>query len=182
MPVSAQFRHHDEDCWRAGLIIRRSWVRVPPAHFPETQIRACDLRKRLTFVIFDSARLCAVSGGQMQVAANSYQVVQASYAPRLTRGRGAGHIVPGATPSSRYLAANRRLVSPAIGSFFLKTALLLADITFVSKAIWTTMVANAFDMNVRTVGSLLSRLSHQRKGLSTQPPSKLGMLPSKLPR
>jgi hypothetical protein len=43
------------------------------------------------------------------------------------------------------------------------------------------MVANAFDMNVRTVGSLFARLSHQRKGLSTQPPSKLGTLPSKLP-
>jgi hypothetical protein len=51
-------------------------------------------------------------------------------------------------------------------------------LTFVSKAICTTMVANAFDMNVRTSGSLLDRLSHQRNGLSTQPPSKLGMLPS----
>ena len=29
-----------------------------PTHFPKTQIRACDLRKRQTVVIFDSARLC----------------------------------------------------------------------------------------------------------------------------
>jgi hypothetical protein len=34
-------------------------------------------------------------------------------------GDGAGHNVPGAPPSPRYLAANRRPVSPAIGSFFL---------------------------------------------------------------
>jgi hypothetical protein len=33
-------------------------------------------------------------------------------------------------------------------------------------------------MNVSTSGSLLSKLSHQRKGLSTHPPSKLGTLPS----
>ena len=64
----------------------------------------------------------------------------------------------------------------------MKTTLLLADITFVSKAIWTTVLANAFDMNVSTAGSLLSKLSHHRKGLSTHPPSKLGTLPSKLPR
>ena len=32
---------------------------------------------------------------------------------------GAGHNVPGAAPSPRYLAANRRPTSPAIGSFFL---------------------------------------------------------------
>src|SRR3954465_11122261 len=54
--------------------------------------------------------------------------------------------------------------------------------TFVSNAIWTTIEANAFDMNVSTFGSLFDRLSHQRNGLSTQPPSKLGTLPSKLPR
>ena len=42
----------------------------------------------------------------------------------------------------------------------------------------TVMSANAFDMKVNTVGSLLLRLSHQRNGLSTQPPSKLGTLPS----
>src|SRR4051794_22091191 len=59
--------------------------------------------------------------------------------------------------------------------------LALEDITFVSKAIWTTIVANARDMSVSTSGSLLLRLSHHRNGLSTQPPSKLGMLPSKLP-
>ena len=58
------------------------------------------------------------------------------------------------------------------------TTLLLADMIFVSKAIWSTIVANAFDMNVSTSGSLLSKLSHQRKGLSTHPPSKLGTLPS----
>ena len=78
---------------------------------------------------------------------------------------------------SAYLAGCRP-TSEAIGSFFLKTTLLLDDITFVSKAMWTTMVANAFDMNVSTSGSLLSRLSHQRNGLSTQPPSKVATLPS----
>src|SRR5215471_16319001 len=36
-------------------------------------------------------------------------------------------------------------------------------------------------MNVSTFGSLFERLSHHRNGLSTQPPSKLGTLPSKLP-
>ena len=35
------------------------------------------------------------------------------------------------------------------------TELLLADMTLVSKAICTTCVANAFDMNVSTLGSLL---------------------------
>src|SRR5690348_18397151 len=75
-------------------------------------------------------------------------------------------------------ATNRRPTSPAIGSVFLYTTLLLADITLVSNAIWTTMVANAFDMKVITTGSLLLRLSHQRNGLSTHPPSKLGTLPS----
>src|SRR5258706_15922801 len=83
---------------------------------------------------------------------------------------------------SAYLATDRRLAVPAMGSFLLNTALLLADITFVSKAICTTIVANALDMNVSTLLSVLGRLSHHRKGLSTQPPSKLGMLPSKLPR
>src|SRR3954447_8665444 len=53
--------------------------------------------------------------------------------------------------------------------------------TFVLKAIRTTLSANAFDMNVSTFGSLFSRLSHHRNGLSTQPPSKLPRLPSKLP-
>ncbi len=53
----------------------------------------------------------------------------------------------------------------------------LAD-NVLSKAIWTTMLANAFDMNVSTLGSLLPRLSHHRNGLSTQPPSVLGTLPS----
>src|SRR4030095_7316756 len=43
------------------------------------------------------------------------------------------------------------------------------------------MSANAFDMNVSTSGSLLLRLSHHRNGLSTHPPSKLGMFPSKFP-
>src|SRR5215471_1719585 len=60
--------------------------------------------------------------------------------------------------------------------------LLLADITLLSKAIRTTMSANAFDMNVSTLGSLLLRLSHHRNGLSTHPPSKLGIFPSKFPR
>jgi hypothetical protein len=67
MPVSALFSHHDEGCWRAGLMIRRSWTRVPPAplftplaqhHFPETQIRACDLRKCLIFVILAVEQVC----------------------------------------------------------------------------------------------------------------------------
>jgi hypothetical protein len=56
--------------------------------------------------------------------------------------------------------------------------LLLDDITLVSNAIWTTMLANVLDMKVSTFGSLLLRLSHQRNGLSTHPPSKLGTLPS----
>src|SRR6266576_1246404 len=43
------------------------------------------------------------------------------------------------------------------------------------------MSENAFDMNVSTAGSLLARLSHHRNGLSTHPPSKLGMFPSKFP-
>jgi hypothetical protein len=51
-----------------------------------------------------------------------------------------------------------------------------------SKAICTAIVANPFDMNVRTFGSLFDRLSHQRSGVSTQPPSVLGIRPSKLPR
>ena len=59
---------------------------------------------------------------------------------------------------------------------------LLEAITVVSKAIWTTMLANPFDMNVSTFGSLLLRLSHHLNGLSTQPPSKLGTFPSKFPK
>ena len=59
--------------------------------------------------------------------------------------------------------------------------MLLADITFVSNAIRTTVLANAFDMKVSTAGSLLLRLSQNRNGLSTHPPSKLGMFPSKFP-
>src|SRR6267378_5010437 len=43
------------------------------------------------------------------------------------------------------------------------------------------MLANPFDMNVSTAGSLLLRLSHHRNGLSTHPPSKLGTWPSRLP-
>src|SRR5213078_1340587 len=58
----------------------------------------------------------------------------------------------------------------------------LLDITVLSNAIRTVVFANAFDMNVSTCGSLLLRLSHHRNGLSTHPPSKLGTLPSKLPR
>src|SRR5207244_8002646 len=76
-------------------------------------------------------------------------------------------VAPDASPAPRrqcYLAENRRPTSPAMGSFFLNTRLLLADITFVSKAIRTTVLANALDMNVSTVGSLLDKLSHQRKG------------------
>src|SRR6478752_3397416 len=44
-----------------------------------------------------------------------------------------------------------------------------------------TMLAKVFDTQVSTSGSLLLRLSHQRKGLSTQPPSVPGTVPSKLP-
>src|SRR5207247_10894285 len=44
------------------------------------------------------------------------------------------------------------------------------------------MLANPFDMNVSTFGSLLLRLSHHRNGLSTHPPSVLGTFPSKFPR
>ena len=50
-----------------------------------------------------------------------------------------------------------------------------------SKAMLATMFANVRDMKVMTPKSLLSRLSHHRNGLSTQPPSKDGTLPSKLP-
>jgi hypothetical protein len=53
--------------------------------------------------------------------------------------------VPGAYATSAYLEGCRP-ASEAIGSFFLKTTLLLADITFVSKAISTTIVAKAVDM------------------------------------
>ena len=60
--------------------------------------------------------------------------------------------------------------------------MLLEPSTVVLKAIWTTMLANPFDMNVSTFGSLLLRLSHHRNGLSTHPPSVLGMFPSKFPR
>ena len=56
--------------------------------------------------------------------------------------------------------------------------MLLEPSTVVSKAIWTTMLANPFDMNVSTLGSLLLRLSHHRNGLSTHPPSVLGTFPS----
>src|SRR6478735_1121390 len=44
-----------------------------------------------------------------------------------------------------------------------------------------TMLAKVFDIQVSTSGSLLLRLSHQRKGLSTQPPSVPGTVPSYLP-
>jgi hypothetical protein len=63
----------------------------------------------------------------------------------------------------------------------LKVTLLLADITLVSNAMLTTMLANGLDMNVSTSGSLLLRLSHHRNESSKQPPSKLGTLPSHLP-
>src|SRR4051812_39315530 len=56
--------------------------------------------------------------------------------------------------------------------------LLLADMICLSNAMFATILANVLDMNVITSGSLLSRLSHHLNGLSTQPPSKLGMLPS----
>ena len=82
---------------------------------------------------------------------------------------------------SAHLTTNRLLVSEEIGNLGFETKLSLADITFVSKAIRTTVLANAFDMNVSTAGSLLLRLSHDRNGLSTHPPSKLGMFPSKFP-
>src|SRR6478736_63199 len=88
----------------------------------------------------------------------------------------------GALLPYRYLATVWRPTSAAIGSFLLMTVLLLADMIFVSKAICTVMLANALDMNVSTFGSLLSRLSHHRNGLSTHPPSKLGTFPSKFPR
>jgi hypothetical protein len=82
---------------------------------------------------------------------------------------------PGAYAISAYLVGCRP-PSVAIGSFFLMTTLLLADMIFVSKAIWSTMVANAFDMNVSTSGSLLSKLSHQPNStLSRQTePQRLG--------
>jgi hypothetical protein len=47
---------------------------------------------------------------------------------------------------------------------------LLADMILVSNAIWTTVLAKAFDTSVRFFGSTLSMLSHHRNGLSTQPP------------
>lgn len=46
----------------------------------------------------------------------------------------------------------------------LRADVLLEPSTVVSKAIWTTMLANPFDMNVSTLGSLLLRLSHHRRG------------------
>src|SRR5947208_1078294 len=46
-------------------------------------------------------------------------------------------------------------------------------IVVVSNAIRSTIVAKALVMNVSTLGSLFDRLSHHRKGLSTQPPSVL---------
>src|SRR5690348_15021422 len=100
-------------------------------------------------------------------------------------GSGAG--VPGALRTGHpdvedHFAATCRAISAEAEALLLLVAVLsLADITFVSKAICRTMVANAFVMNVRTSGSLLLRLSHQRNGLSTQPPSVLPRLPSKLP-
>ena len=84
-----------------------------------------------------------------------------------------------AVPDTAYAYFTKnRLVSEEIGNFGFETKLLLADITFVSKAIRTTVLANAFDMNVSTAGSLLLRLSHHRNALSTHPPSKLGIFPS----
>ena len=53
--------------------------------------------------------------------------------------------------------------------------------TWVSYAMCPTMLAKVFDIQVSTSGSLLLRLSRQRKGLSTQPPSSPGTVPSKLP-
>lgn len=38
--------------------------------------------------------------------------------------------------------------------------------------------AVALDVNSKMNGSLLDKLSHQRSGVSTQPPLKLGILPS----
>src|SRR5258708_20679289 len=62
-----------------------------------------------------------------------------------------------------YLATVVRVVPVEMGNFGLYTAeLSLEDITFVSNAIRTTVLAKAFDMNVSTVGSLLDKLSHQR--------------------
>src|SRR5215467_12611642 len=46
---------------------------------------------------------------------------------------------------------------------------------------YPTMLAKVLDIQVSTSGSLLLRLSHQRKGLSTHPPSSPGTVPSKLP-
>ena len=80
--------------------------------------------------------------------------------------------MPGATISA-YFAANRRLVGAVACDVELVLVLSLEDMTLVSNAICTTMLANALDMNVMTFGSLLSRLSHHRNGLSTQPPSKV---------
>jgi hypothetical protein len=68
---------------------------------------------------------------------------------------------------SAHLTTNRLLVSEEIGNFGFETRLSLADITFVSKAIRTTVLANAFDMNVSTAGG---RLFLRRSGCGTMVP------------
>jgi len=96
--------------------------------------------------------------------------------PSATRRR--AHRAPGAAISA-YFAASHRLDAALLAAVcVVEVAVVLEDLTFVANAMLATMLANVFDMNVSTSGSLLSRLSHQRNGLSTHPPSKLGMLPS----
>src|SRR3954467_13270276 len=106
-------------------------------------------------------------------------VVREGPSCRRPRGDEARRRARGPAPRSRaYFAGRIRLPLGLRGSFWLETGLLLADITFVSNAICPTWLANALDTKVITFGSLLERLSHHRNGLSTQPPSVLGMRPS----
>src|SRR4051812_31907903 len=104
---------------------------------------------------------------------------------RSTRGvrpSGAGHGCARRHDRAPYLTSTPRLcfVPRAIFSF-LCGDVSMGDDRSSANATWMTWLANARDMNVSTPGSLLLRLSHQRNGLLTQPPSVPGTVPSKLP-
>ncbi len=67
-----------------------------------------------------------------------------------------GQLLRDTWPRTSAHCVGYRLLSPDVDrQLGLLTMLLLADITLLSKAIWTVMLANAFDMNVSTSGSLL---------------------------
>jgi hypothetical protein len=63
-------------------------------------------------------------------------------------------------------------------TFWTVALALIGEVRSLLKACWTTLLAKARDATVMRAGSLLPRLSHHRNGLSTQPPSVLGTLPS----